>query len=143
MTGRYLLDTDIVSDLVRRPQGAVADRIANIGERRVCTSIIVASELRFGAAKRGSERLTRQLESILSALPVLPLEEPADRHYAAIRRELESAGTPIGPNDLLIAAHARSLGATLVTGNVRELSRVPGLAVESWLRDVDLGDRAR
>jgi tRNA(fMet)-specific endonuclease VapC len=130
---RYLLDTNILSDLIRNPQGPVAARIAHAGEDQVCTSLIVASELRFGAAKRGSERLSRQLEMVLAVIDVLPLQSPADRHYADLRRILERAGTPIGPNDMLIAAHALSIAATLVTANVREFRRVPGLAVENWL----------
>lgn len=133
MTASYLLDTNILSDLVRRPQGAVAKRIAEVGEDAVCTSIIVAAELRYGAAKKGSERLTRQLGAILSRLAVLGLDAPMDEAYAAIRTHLERAGTPIGGNDLLIAAQARSLGLTVVTANVGEFSRVPDLAVETWL----------
>ena len=130
---RYMLDTNILSDLVRHPGGIVRDRIAAAGERSVCVSIVVAAELRFGAAKRQSKRLTKQVEAILSALPILPLESPVDSHYAAIRASLEVGGNPIGPNDLLIAAHARALGLTLVTHNLAEFSRVPGLAVENWL----------
>ena len=130
---RYLLDTDILSDLIRNPQGPVAGRIAQVGEESVCTSLIVACELRFGAAKRGSERLTRQLELVLSALEVLPLQTPVDEHYAHVRLELERAGTPIGPNDMLIAAHALAIGAILVTANVQEFLRVPDLRVENWL----------
>jgi tRNA(fMet)-specific endonuclease VapC len=130
---RHLLDTDSVSDLVLRPQGVVAAQIGRRGETSVCTSIVVAAELRFGAAKRGSARLTRQVEAVLSALEVLPLEHPADRRYGALRDHLEREGAPIGPNDMLIAAHALSLGLTVVTGNVKEFSRVPGLTVENWL----------
>lgn len=130
---RYLLDTNVVSDLVRNPQGEVAARIAEVGEEAVCTSIVVASELRFEAAKSNSSRLRRQLDAILAALTVLPLESPSDQHYAEIRALLESAGMPIGPNDLLIAAHARALGLTVVTANLKEFRRVPGLAVENWL----------
>ena len=131
---RYLLDTNILSDLVRNPQGRVFEAIARVGEGAVCTSVIVAAELRYGAARRGSERLTAQLETILAALPVLSLEPPADEAYGRIRAGLESAGQPIGANDLLIAAHAISGGLTLVTDNVREFERVEGLAVENWLR---------
>ena len=94
--------------------------------------MIVAAELRYGAERRGSERLTRQLEAVLSAIDVLPLEEPADRHYGEIRNDLERVGRPIGHNELLIAAHARALGATLVTNNIGEFRRVPSLAVEDW-----------
>jgi len=130
---RFLLDTNILSDLVRRPQGRVAECIARVGEQSVCTSIVVAAELRFGAAKSGSKRLARQLDAILAALEILPLEEPADRHYAHLRRQLEKRGQPIGPNDMLIAAQALAAGCTLVSANQREFSRVPGLTVVNWL----------
>lgn len=130
---RYLLDTNILSDLVRHPQGAVAQRIAQEGEDCIFTSIIVASELRFGAEKGASKRLSSQLEAILSVLEIAPYEEPADRRYAELRCHLEQAGTIIGPNDMLIAAHALTLGAIVVTANVREFSRVPGLVVKNWL----------
>lgn len=103
MTYRYLLDTNILSDLVRHPQGLIFQRIITAGEDSVCTSIVVACELRFGATKSGSSRLVHQLERILEILPILPLEPPADQYYAEIRTHLERAGTPIGPNDLLIA----------------------------------------
>jgi tRNA(fMet)-specific endonuclease VapC len=130
---RYLLDTSVLSDLVRHPQGVIAAHVAQEGEEAVCTSIVVAGELRFGAAKRSSPRLTAQLEAVLSALEVLPLEEPADRRYGELRSHLERQGAPIGPNDMLIAAHALALGLTVVTDNTREFSRVPGLRVENWL----------
>ena len=133
MTYQYLLDTNILSDLVKHPQGKVFQKIASIGEGYICTSIMVACELRFGARKRGSKRLTQQLEIILQALPVLPIDNPIDQIYAEIRTFLEKAGTPIGPNDLLIAAHALTLDLTLVTANVREFERVPNLKVENWL----------
>ena len=130
----YLLDTNIVSDMVRNPQGHIAAHIRKVGESRVATSIIVASELRYGAKKKGSARLTLQLESVLGALQALPFETPADEFYGRIRVELEALGKPIGSNDLLIAAHALSLGHTLVTDNTREFSRIRGLKVENWLR---------
>ena len=133
MEHQFLLDTNILSDLVRNPQGVVAKRISAVGEHHVCTSIIVAAELRYGAAKRGSERLTRQLDVILSALEILPFDMPADRHYGDLRTHLEKQGTTIGPNDMLIASQALSLELTLVTANVREFSRVPTLTVQNWL----------
>ena len=129
---RYLLDTNVISQLVRRPDGALARRVAALEPGSVAISVIVAAELRYGAERRGFERLTKQLEAILSAIDVLPLEEPADCHYGAIRTDLERSGRPIGHNDLLIAAHARALGATLVTNNIGEFRRVPALAVEDW-----------
>jgi tRNA(fMet)-specific endonuclease VapC len=132
---KYLLDTNVVSDLVRAPQGRVAKRVGGVGEAHVCTSIVVAAELRYGAAKRGSARLTEQLEAVLGALDVLPLEEPADATYGSIRARLEQAGQPIGANDLLIAAQAVALGHTLVTDNEQEFRRVQELACENWLRE--------
>ena len=129
----YLLDTNTLSDLIRRPQGRIADKLADVGEDRVVTSIVVACELRYGAAKRGSKRLTRQVEVVLGAIAVLPLETGVDKHYAQIRATLEKLGMPIGANDLLIAAHARTLRAVCVTANVTEFTRVPGLKVENWL----------
>lgn len=132
---RYLLDTNILSDLIRHPQGRIAEQIRRVGEAEVCTSIVVAAELRYGAAKRGSAKLSAQLEAVLGALEVLPLEAPTDEEYGAIRTQLELAGTPIGGNDLLIAAHAKALGFTVVTDNEREFSRVDGLACANWLRD--------
>ncbi|MGH6677489.1 MAG: type II toxin-antitoxin system VapC family toxin, partial [Bradyrhizobium sp.] len=107
---RYLLDTNIVSNLVRNPQGPVATHIGKVGEALVCTSIIVAAELRYGAQKKGSLRLAAQLETVLGALDVLPLEMPADATYGLIRTRLEQSGKPIGGNDLLIAAQAVALG---------------------------------
>jgi len=130
---KYLLDTNIVSDLIRQPQGAVARSIARVGENTVCTSIVVACELRYGAAKRGSVRLSEQLEAVLSVLRVLPLETDADRHYGAIRSALERRGEPIGPNDLLICSQALSLDLTLVTDNSAEFRRVPGLRIANWI----------
>lgn len=131
---RFLLDTNILSDLVRHPQGIVARRIREQGEQAVFTSIIVACELRFGAAKRQSPKLTAQVEAILAAMDVLPLEAPVDEHYARLRLHLEQTGTPIGPNDLLLAAQALAENATIITANTREFKRVPGLAYENWLQ---------
>ena len=131
---RFLLDTNIVSDLVRNPQGRVAQKIRQVGERRVCTSIIVASELRYGAAKRQSVRLAAQLEAVLGALEVLPFEAPADATYGMLRARLEKAGRPVGGNDLLIAAQTVALGYTIVSDNEREFARIPGLPHENWLR---------
>ena len=130
---RYLLDTNIVSELIRNPQGRVTDHIRDLGEAQVATSIIVAAELRYGAAKKGSPRLTAQVEAVLGAIEVLPFEEPADAVYGLLRAGLEQKGLPMGGNDLLIAAHAVSLGFTLVTGNEREFARVDDLHCENWL----------
>lgn len=130
---KYLLDTNIISDLVRNPNGIIRDRIAEVGEEAICTSIIVTSELHFGVVKKGLKKLRNQLEVILSAMTIIPFEEPSDRQYATLRSDLEKAGTPIGPNDMLIAAQAISHELILVTANIREFSQVKRLAVENWL----------
>jgi tRNA(fMet)-specific endonuclease VapC len=130
---RYLLDTNILSDLLRRPQGPAALRLAEVGEGQVCTSIICAGELRFGAIRKGSARLGEQVAALLDTIEVLALEEPASSVYGEIRTTLERQGRPIGSNDLWIAAHALALGVTLITANEGEFRRVEGLAVENWL----------
>ncbi len=132
---RYLLDTNIVSDLICNPQGRVTQHIREVGEARVCTSIIVAAELRYGATKKASPRLTAQLEAVLGALDVVPFEAPADTTYGLLRARLEKAGQPIGGNDLLIAAQAVALGHTIVTNNEREFGRIEDLACENWLHE--------
>lgn len=129
----WLLDTNILSDLVRHPQGVIAERIKQVGEDAICTSIVVAAELRYGAVKSGSDRLLDRVDLLLSAMEILPLEPPVDRQYANLRHHLARQGTPIGPNDLLIAAHALALDLAVVTANIREFVRVPGLKVENWL----------
>ncbi len=108
-----MLDTNIVSDLVRHPHGRIATRIAEVGETRVCTSIIVAAELRSAAARKASPQMEAQLESVLRAIEI---------------------GQPIGANDLFVAAHALALRCTLVTDSEREFARIKALAVENWLR---------
>ena len=130
---RYLLDTSTVSDLIRNPLGPVMQRIHEVGEACVCTSVVVAAELRFGAKKRGSPRLRAHVDAVLGHLDVLPLKAPVDVTYARIRAALEQAGQPIGGNDLLIAAHALTLGCTVVTANLREFARIDDLACENWL----------
>lgn len=130
-----MLDTNIVSELARNPQGTAAKRIAHVGSDAVCVSIITAAELRYGCAKKGSPRLLAQVEAILDSVQIAPFDVPADADYGGIRAELEAAGRSIGPNDLLIAAHAYTLDAVLVTVNVSEFTRVRGLRIENWLDD--------
>ena len=133
MAYSHLLDTNIVSHLVRNPTGIVYRQLGSVGENNVCTSIVVACELRFGAQKSGSHRLQHQLEQILQLLPVLPLVSPVDIYYGDIRASLERNGIPIGPNDLLIAAHALALDAILVTTNLRDFERVSELRCANWI----------
>jgi tRNA(fMet)-specific endonuclease VapC len=128
-----MLDTNIISDLIRNPQGKAAARIAKVGEDSICTSIVVAAALRYGCAKSGSKRLLQAVEELLGEIEVLPFDVPADAQYGAIRAGLEAIGKPIGGNDLLIAAHAYAVQATVVTANAGEFKRVRGLKVENWL----------
>jgi len=128
-----MLDTNIISDLIRNPRGKAAKRIARVGEDNICTSIIVAAELRYGCAKSGSQRLLKAVEDLLGEINVLAFDVPADANYGEIRAELETAGKPIGGNDLLIAAHAYAIGAAVVTANTAEFKRIRDLKVENWL----------
>jgi len=130
-----MLDTNILSDAIRNPFGVVADTIDKSAKGSLCVSAIVASELRFGAMRRGSDRLTHLVENSLTRILILAYDDQASHHFADIRSVLENRGTPIGTTDLFIAAHARSLDLTLVTNNVREFSRVDGLKIENWLEE--------
>ena len=133
---RYLLDTNILSDLIKNPRGPVAGKIANLeSDTLCCTSILVACELRYGAEKKGSAPLTSRVNELLEVMNVVGLDDTVIPHYARLRTSLEKSGPPIGSNDLLIAAQACALGLTMVTANSREFCRIPGLPVENWLRD--------
>lgn len=129
----YLLDTNILSNLIDNPFGPIQRRVDKSPNDRICTSIIVAGELHFGALRRNSPSLTRRVEDALAGLEVYDFSPDSERHYAHIRRRLERAGTPIGGNDMLIAAHALALDAVLVTANTREFARIDGLKLENWL----------
>lgn len=131
---RYLLHTSVVSHLIRHPFGPVAVRAAVVGEDNIVTSVLVAAEIQFGLARKALRSLIEQAETVLGNMLILPFVSPADRHYGAIRAELEARGEPIGANDLFIAAHARALDCVLVTDNEGEFGRVPSLAVENLLR---------
>ena len=133
MSHSYLLDTNTLSDFIKHPTGKIFSKIQEIGEEKICTSIIVACELRFGAEKKNSLRLKQRISLAFEIIPILSLTPNVDYSYAEIRSYLENQGTPIGSNDLLIAAHAISLNLTVVTNNVREFSRVPNLKIENWL----------
>jgi tRNA(fMet)-specific endonuclease VapC len=133
MPDRYLLDTNVLSHLVRWPN-ELKNKIAAAGEDGVCTSIVAAGELRVGALKKKSPRLTARVDELLETLDVMPLDGDADGIYAAVRARLEASGRPIGGNDYWIAAHAIAMGCTLVTDNVQKFRRVANLRVENWLR---------
>ena len=132
----YLLDTNIISALMKDRTGAITANVRAWAQRlpdcRLVTSVVVQYELLFGLARHGTSRLQTAYDIQMNQLPVLPLDEAVGPHYARIRAHLEKAGTPIGANDTLIAAHALALGATLITADA-EFGRVPDLALENWL----------
>jgi tRNA(fMet)-specific endonuclease VapC len=130
----YLLDANTISRLMHAPGGRLAQRIASAGEGNVFTSAIVAAELAYGGAKNPSARLAAALATVFDELEIRPFKVDAVHHYARLRHRLEQMGTPIGGNDMLIAAHALALDATLVTDNEREFARVEALRLENWLR---------
>lgn len=133
MSYLYLLDTNILSDLIKHPTGKIFSKIQEVEEENICTSIIIACELKFGAIKKNSSRLTDRVNLILDWIPVLPLTSTVEEEYANIRTYLERKGTPIGGNDLLIAAHALSLDLIVITNNIREFCLVPNLQCKNWL----------
>lgn len=130
----YVLDTNIISDLVRNPAGLAARRLAEVGDDDVATNVIIAGELRYGCRKKGSVRLTERIEALLREIEILALSPDVSAHYGEIRRNLEGRGTAIGHNDLWIAAQARSAEAVLVTDDEDEFRRVEGLVVENWIQ---------
>lgn len=131
---RYLLDTNIASDMIRNPQGRAARRHRVLGRAGASVSIVVAAELRFGARKKNHADLTARIEEFLRTVDVIPFDAPADDFYALLRSDLERRGLSIGANDMFIAAHALALDRILVTDNERDFSRIDGLAIENWLR---------
>jgi tRNA(fMet)-specific endonuclease VapC len=129
---RYMLDTNIVSAIVRDPRGKVFERLLEVGEENAFISIITHGEIWYGVKKNGSQELSQKVSAVTRRLYVAPLQLPTDQRYAEIRLALRQ-GKNIGPNDLWIAAHAVALDAVLVTNNENEFSRVPGLKFENWM----------
>lgn len=131
-----MLDTNIVSDLMRHPQGlaqqALRQRLQGAPDLKVMASVVVDCEVVYGLRRKNSAKLDKAYQDLLQVVEIAPLEPQATEHYQRIRLHLEKLGTPIGPNDTLIAAHALALGATLVTADA-EFTRVPGLVVDNWL----------
>ncbi len=128
-----MLDTDISSYIIRKRPESVRARFRETEGEQLCISVVSEVELLYGVKAKGSPRaLAAIVADFLRRLTVLDWSRAAAQHYADIRTKLESAGSPIGNMDLLIAAHARSAGAVLVTNNQKHFLRVPGLKVENW-----------
>lgn len=136
MASLYILDTNIlIAALKGRP--AVREKLESLPLSGMRLSAIVLGELEFGAEKSAhSERNRARLATLAQRLPLVGIDYDTTRHYGQVRAQLERQGTPIGANDTWIAAQALAIDATLVTDNEREFSRVPGLVVENWLREV-------
>ncbi len=130
----WLLDTNVISQAARNPNGAAAQRIAAAEADRLVTSVVVAAELRFGYLRVGSQRIRDATEALVGSFEVLDWGEACTWTYGQLRADLERRGQPIGTMDMLIAAHALTLDAILVTDNDREFGRVPGLKIENWVR---------
>lgn len=130
---RYHLDTNIVSTLEKRPDGPLLSRLLNAGFGNIGVSVVVAGELQFGAEKSRTVEQRDNLLNLVGEIEVVAMEAEVAATYGRIRADLERRGTPIGANDLWIAAHALTLNATLVTANIDEFSRVAGLRIENWL----------
>src|SRR2546427_12617115 len=130
---RYMLDTDTCSYVTKRSSQAVLNRLQEVRVSDVCISVITKSELLFGVemSPRRQQDETA-LNGFLAYVEVLDFPGEAAAHYAKIRADLKTRGTMIGANDLFIAAHARSLGLTLVTNNTHEFGRVHDLVIENW-----------
>ena len=132
---RYMLDTDTCSYIMRRSHDAVLKRLAKVPVNEVCISVITKSELLFGVEVSPKRRQDEAaLTAFLDYIEVLDFPDKASSHYAKIRADLKTRGTMIGANDLFIAAHARSLGLTLITNNIREFKRVRGLSIDNWMQ---------
>jgi len=131
---KYLLDTNVLSNIIRNPAGRAASRFASLEASDLGTSIIAAAELRFGYVRIGSKRLEREVETLLGGISVEDWSKPADFAYARVRTILEKSGVSVGQNDMLIAAHAAALEIILVSDD-RIFGRIPQLNVENWLRE--------
>lgn len=130
---KYMLDTDTVIYTIKNRPSQVRE-IFNRHSGHICVSTITLGELIYGAEKSAQpERNLADIEGMMARLDVLSFDEPATSHFGQIRAELASKGTPIGPYDVMIAGHARSLGLILVTNNTGEFSRISGLRLENWL----------
>ena len=130
---RYMLDTNIVAYAKNNRPEVVYERMSRFDPEDLCVSVITLAELEYGVFNSSSpERNQLALTLFLANIEVVPFNDDAAVEYGRIRADLKRKGTPIGANDLMIAAHAKSLGVTLVTNNTREFERVEGLMLEDW-----------
>lgn len=134
MAIRYLLDTNTVSFHIRKSSALLQKRLHEIPADSVALSVITEMEIRYGLARNPGLKIASSIEAFLQGMTILALTSEAARHYARVRADLDARGTPIGPLDLMIASHALALAATLITTDLSEFRRVPGLSCEDWTR---------
>jgi tRNA(fMet)-specific endonuclease VapC len=134
MATHYLLDTNTVSFHIRRSSATLQQRLRAIPADSAALSVVTEMEVRYGLAKNPALKIAPLVEAFLQGITILPLTSEAARHYRTVRAELDARGTPIGPLDLMIASHALALGVTLITTDLSEFRRVPGLHCEDWSR---------
>ena len=134
MAIRYLLDTNVVGFHIRASSPRLQRRLRKLRADSVALSVVTEMEIRYGLARNPRLRVAPLVEAFLAGITILPLDSHVALAYARIRSGLEARGTPIGPLDLMIGAHARAIGATLVTSNVGEFRRIPGLKLADWTR---------
>lgn len=134
MTALYMLDTDTCAFILRRSSQALLDRIQTVPLERQVMSMVTLAELLYGVQLSSRKKENRAaVDALTRHLSVLDWSRDAAGHYAEIRADLKKKGQPIGSNDLMIAAHARSLGAVVVTNNVKDFRRVKGLKHQNWM----------
>lgn len=131
---KFMLDTNICIHVIKNRPESVLSRFTEHTPQDMCISTITLAELEYGVCKSAfPERNRLALTLFLSGITVVPFDSSAAIEYGNIRTALEAKGTPIGPNDMLIAAHAKSLGLSIITNNTREFARVDGLSLENWV----------
>lgn len=132
---RYLLDTNIISEAINKPNGKIARKLSRLKQNSYGMSAIVSCEIHYGVEKKPSQKIADQIRRGLKTIPFLDFPAGAAKTYGFIRADLERRGLPISGNDMLIAAHAIHANLTLVSDNVKEFERIPGLKLENWLRE--------
>jgi tRNA(fMet)-specific endonuclease VapC len=130
---RYLLDTNIVSDVMRNPDGRAEQMLRNKADEEIGISLVVKGEILFGLVRNANARGKKRFDALLEAIEVWPMPEAVAEVYGRVRAEMEKSGNQMGANDMWIAAHSLSLDAVLVTDD-RHFDAVPGLRLENWLR---------
>jgi tRNA(fMet)-specific endonuclease VapC len=130
---RYMLDTDMCSYIIKEHPESVRQRFQTLAMEQLCVSVVTYAELIYGVERSSSKRVNRPvIEDFVRHLDVMDWDTEAADQYGVIRTELEAAGTPIGAMDMMIAAHAKSIKAVLVTNNQKHFTKIKGLKIDNW-----------